>query len=174
VLATLLLLCVSIAAPRPAVAQDSTPVTVSFGYTSLREKGPGDFPASVYSKGWALSGAYPVGLDRLLVVGEIGRNERVNIVDETQELTARFVGARYLLSRSSRLTTFAQALFGVERFTEPGFEESGFAFQPGGGVDFLIGAGAGVRAQGDFRMSKQGEATFKDWRFFVGGVYAFN
>jgi hypothetical protein len=167
-------LFVLLAAPRSAAAQDETPITVSFGYASLREKGPGNFPASVYGKGWALSGAHPVGLDRVLVVGEIGRHERRNIVDETQELTARFIGARYLLSRTGRLTTFAQALLGSERFTEPGFEESGFAFQPGGGLDYILAAGAGVRVQGDFRMSKQGNATFKDWRFFVGGVYSFS
>jgi opacity protein-like surface antigen len=157
----------------PTAAAAQTPITVSFGYAALREQGPGDFPASVYDTGWALSGAYPIGLDRILVAGELGRQERVNIVDETQELTAGLVGARYLFARSGRLTAFGQALVGVERFTEPGFEESGFAFQPGAGLDYDVAAGVGVRVQGDYRLSRQGEATFKDWRFFVGGVYAF-
>lgn len=162
------------ATPGRADAQDPAPITISFGYASLREQGPGDFPASVYRRGWVLSGAYPIALDRLLIAAEVGRNERMNIVDEPQELNAWFVGGRYLLTRSRRLTTFAQTLVGSERFTEPGFEESGFAFQPGAGADFIILAGAGVRAQVDFRMSRQGEATFKDWRLFLGGVYHLN
>ena len=160
-------------APQPAVAQQSTPITVSFGLTTLREQGPGDFPASVYDTGWMLSGAVPVGLDRLLVAGEYGRNKRLNVIDERQEVTVALVGARYLLSRSSRVTTFAQGLFGTRRFIEPGFEESGLSIQVGGGVDLELGKGAGVRAQADYRRSKEGDATFKDWRLFLGGVYSF-
>ena len=84
------------------------------------------------------------------------------------------IGVRYLLIRSGRVTTFAQMLFGSETFTEPGFEEMGFAMQPGGGLDYRVWAGAGLRIQGDFRLSRQGDATVKDWRRFVGGVYRIN
>jgi hypothetical protein len=173
VLTTIVMLSIAWAVPRPVAAQHSTPITVSFGLATLREQGPGNFPASTYDKGWVLSGAFPVGLDRLLVAAELGRHERLNVIGENQEVTASLIGARYLLSRSSRLTTFAQALFGTRRFIEPGFEASGFSFQAGGGVDFLLWKGAGVRAQADYRRSTEGNATFKDWRLFFGGVYSF-
>jgi hypothetical protein len=58
---------------------------------------------------------------------------------------------------------------GVERFSEPGFVESGLAIQPGGGVDWAMGARYFLRAQADYRMSRQTGGTFNNVRVAVGG-----
>jgi len=57
---------------------------------------------------------------------------------------------------------------GLERFSEPGFDESGAAFQAGFGLDFVMGSKAFVRAQADYRRSQPNGGAFNDVRAFVG------
>jgi hypothetical protein len=59
-------------------------------------------------------------------------------------------------------------LGGVERFSEPGFVESGPALQIGAGLDVSIGSRLGVRVQGDWRLSQQNDTTYKEVRAAVG------
>jgi hypothetical protein len=161
------------AAPPPAFAQQSVPITVSAGSTLFREQPPGNFDATTYDPGWSISASYPVLLRRLSAVVDIGRNTHVNIVEEKQEVFSILAGARYAFVDSPRLTVFAQAVVGRERFTEPGLEETATAFQPGGGVDVYVWRGLGVRAEADYRFSRYGDATFKDVRAVAGIVVGF-
>ncbi len=83
-------------------------------------------------------------------------------------MKAYLFGARYDVKRVRRLAAFGQVLFGPEEFTEPGFSERGFAFQPGGGVDVSLWKGLGARAEVDYRVTKFDQATFKGWRVVAG------
>lgn len=157
---------------RPAQAQDAKPLTVAVGTTSLREQPPGDFEATEYDRGWAVLASYTFFWDRIGVAVDFGANKHTNIVGEPQELKYRLVGARYDIARTRWLVPYAQVLFGREEFSEPGFVETGFATQIGGGVDAFVWKGIGGRAQVDYRITDYDGAKFKDWRVFLGGVVA--
>lgn len=165
--------CVIVAATAsPAVAQASPPKTIAGGYSVLRELDTPGATANDYTKGWFVSVGHPFALQRLSLVGEIGGNYRRNLLKEVQRLHAFLGGARFTVARSSRLTIFAQGLVGIERFAEPGFNESGIAVQPGGGVDLSLFKSVGVRVQGDYRIARQGDTNFKEARVVVGAVLA--
>ena len=152
-----------------AAAQGEPPTTIAGGYAYVREQGPGGFEPATYPVGWLASGSHRIGSGRLEGVGEIGVNERDNVVGERQRLIGILGGARFGVVRSPRLALFVQALLGVERFSEPGFVESGLAIQPGGGVDWALSARYFLRAQADYRMSRQTGGTFNNIRVAVGG-----
>jgi hypothetical protein len=155
----------------PAAAQDPARTAISGGYAFLRESGTGGNPAVTYRKGWVASISHTAGT-RLLIVGEIGGSYRTTLAIETHSLYGFFGGLRYTLTHGSRLTTFAQALVGMERFTAPGFAEAGLAFQPGGGVDITIRKRCGLRVQGDFRLAHE-EVNFKEGRVSASVVLNF-
>ena len=156
-------------AVRPAAAQGEPKTTVAGGYAYLREQGPGGFEPATYPIGWMVTGSHRIGSGRLAGVGEFGLNSRDNVVGERQRLIGVLGGAKFGVLRSARMALFAQALVGVERFSEPGFNESGLAVQPGGGLDWAMGARWFVRVQGDYRMSRQTGGTFNSIRVAVGG-----
>lgn len=156
------------AAVRPASAQGEPRTTVAGGYTYLREQGPGGFEAVNYPVGWVVTGSQRLGSGRLSGVGEFGISSRENSVDETQRLVAILGGARFGLLASARMLVFAQALVGVERFSEPGLTESGLAIQPGAGLDWTMWSRYFLRVQGDYRVARQTGGTFKELRAFVG------
>jgi hypothetical protein len=70
---------------------------------------------------------------------------------------------------------FAQALVGAENFRVPGFTETGFAFQPGGGADLPFTKSLKARAQADYRLAHQGKenTTFHEFRFAASIVFGF-
>jgi hypothetical protein len=159
------MLCATV---RPAAAQGEPRTAVAGGYTYLREQGPGGFEAASYPVGWVATGSQRLGSGRISGVGEFGISTRDNFVDEKQRLVAILGGARFGLLASARMLVFAQALIGVERFSEPGLTESGLAFQPGAGIDWTLWSRYFLRAQGDYRLSRQTGGTFKELRAFVG------
>jgi hypothetical protein len=162
---------IALTAP-PASAQTSSAAQADLfgGFGTLRELGTADVPATTYDRGWAVSGAVPVWWSRLSAVGEASGHWRRNIVDETQRLLAVLGGARVRLLHASRTTLFGQALVGIERFSEPGFEQNGFAFQPGAGVDVRLWKSLGVRAQLDYRSVHQGGDAYNEVRVTVGAL----
>jgi hypothetical protein len=152
------------AAPRRA--------TLAIGYSALRETG--DAPAT-YPAGWVVAVASaPAG--GIGLVGEIGANYRAP-AGLRQTLSSYQGGARVALT--GRLTGFVQFLAGLERFSEPGFQQNGFALQPGGGVDVPITGRASLRGQADYRIVRVGGnpgrsgGTFKELRASVGIVIGF-
>ena len=155
----------------PALAQDAPRATIAGGYTYLREQGPSGFDPETYSKGWAAAVSYRVA-GRLSGIGEIGVSYRTNSFDECAKLLGGFGGVRYDVFRLGRSTVFAQALAGVERFSEPGFSESGFAMQVGAGIDVPIRSAWFGRIQADYRRASQTAGNFNEVRVFVGGGYA--
>ncbi len=153
----------------PAAAQTVAAPDVSIGYSTLRDVTSGDSIRDPYD-GWLASVAHPFGWRRLAVAAEVGSNSRTNLAGEVQRISAFLGGARVALAGSRRLTVFAQALVGMERFSEPGFSESGVAVQPGAGLDVGIWSRLGARVQGDYRIASEGDATYRELRFSVGAV----
>jgi hypothetical protein len=157
-----------------AAAQTTAPpwlLTGSYGY--LHENGVGGGPSTTYAKGWFVAVDRRIGGGRFRAAGEIGGSYRDNAAVETQSLYAYLGGIRVNLLRLGPAHIFVHVLAGVERFSEPGFSEHGFAFQPGGGVDVAITQGLGVRVQGDFRAAHQEGVTINEARFGIGVVFGF-
>jgi hypothetical protein len=159
-------------AARPASAQSSA-TTAAGGYSYLRDLGAGATPSTDYASGWFVAVTRQIGFRRLALMGEIGANSRENLAIEVQRLTAFLGGARVSLVRISRLETYAVALVGVERFSEPGFSESSLAFQPGAGVDVPIWKALGARAEADYRIARKDGITFKEVRIITGTIIRF-
>jgi hypothetical protein len=163
-------LALALCAPSPAAAQPVTGPHIFGGVSILRDLGTKDVPATTYDRGWLAAAGVPLPWWRLDIAGEVGMNSRTNIVDESQRLSAVLAGVRMNVLRASRLTLFAQALAGMEWFSEPGFDQSGPAFQPGAGVDVPVWSRLGARAQVDWRLSKQNGDSYKEVRLAVGVV----
>jgi len=159
---------VTVVAVGPAAAQSHEPAHVFGGLSALRDLGSGEIGETDYDRGFLVSVGAPLPWARLSVVGEVGANSRTNILDETQRLFALMAGARISLLRTGRLALFGQALGGVERFSEPGFVESGPAFQAGAGVDVAVWSRLGARLQGDWRLSRQNDVSYKEVRVALG------
>lgn len=153
-----------------ADAQVNATPDVSVGYGILRDVTSDESITDPYP-GWAVSGSYPFGWRRLSLAGEISSHTRDNVVDETQRISAFLGGARIALTRSSRFATFAQLLAGVERFSEPGFDESGAAVEPGAGLDVRLWSRLGARVQAGLRFANQGDTTYREARVLVGAVF---
>lgn len=152
----------------PAAAQGHEPAHAFVGLSALRDLGSGEIGETDYDRGFLVSVGAPLRWARLSLVGEVGANSRTNILDETQRLLALMAGARVSVLRTTRLALFAQALGGVERFSEPGFVESGPAFQTGAGLDVAVWSRLGARLQGDWRLSRQNDVTYKELRVALG------
>jgi hypothetical protein len=159
----------NVAAPVQAQTSSTRKGDVSGGYSSLTDITTSDSSSNRYA-GWLVSASWPILGPKFRVTGEVDSNWRKNVVDETQRLTGFLGGLRFSLTQSNRLTTFAHAQVGVERFSEPGFTESGVAYQPGAGVDVHLTPSLGVRAQIDMRFSTQGDARYREVRVAVGAV----
>jgi hypothetical protein len=154
----------------PAHAQTVGGPEVAIGYSILRDVTSADSASDPYH-GWLVSGAYPLAWARVSLTGEAGTNSRTNVVDEVQRVSAFLGGARITVARASRIAAFVQFLAGVERFSEPGFTESGRAVQPGAGVDVAVWSGIAARVQGDVRFANQGGANYREWRLAVAARF---
>jgi hypothetical protein len=152
----------------PAAAQGREPAHVFVGLSALRDLGGGEIGETDYDRGYLISAATPLPWARLSIVGEVGANSRKNILEETQHLFALMAGARVSLLRTTRLAVFGHVLGGTERFSEPGFAESGPAFQSGAGLDVALWSRVGARLQGDWRLSRQNDVTYKEVRAALG------
>jgi hypothetical protein len=151
-----------------AAAQTAEParqIAGSYGY--LYEHGVGGGPSATYPKGWFVTFDQRL-TGRFAAVGEVGGSYRSNAGIETQSLYGFFGGARVRLFRLGMVRVFAQGLAGVERFSEPGFSEHGFAVQPGGGADIPLTHRLDVRVQGDYRAAHQEGVWIHEGRFGIG------
>jgi hypothetical protein len=159
---------IGLAYAAPAFGQGEPRVTVAGGYAFLQQRSAGDLENPAYPLGWMAGSTFRLGSNRLAAAAEFGVSSRKNAFDETQRLTGVLGGARFTLVQSRRVRLFAQALAGLERFSEPGLTESGLAVQPGGGIDLHLSARWFIRAQGDYRWSQTGDATFHAYRIAAG------
>jgi hypothetical protein len=168
----LAVVALTLAVPSRAAAQAraQTRANIGAGYSYLHETGASSV---TYATGWMISAANKPN-PSISWVGEAGANYR-NIAAFTQKLASYLGGARFAFG-GGQVAPFAQALVGVEHYSEPGFAETGLAVQPGGGVDVALTDRLALRAQLDFRWVRVGAngalpaATFKEWRLGIGAA----
>lgn len=160
------LVCATTASP--AFAQAEPRFSVTGAYVFLQQQTTGGLDTPTFPVGWMATAAHRLGGGRWSAVGEFGISYKSSDFDETQLLMGVLGGARCALYRSKRITLFAQALAGLERFSEPGLVESGVAVQPGGGLDIHMSPKAFIRVQGDYRWSQPNDTTFHAYRVVAG------
>ena len=157
----------SLAIASSAAAQARSSANVAGGYSFLREL---ETPGATYATGWTASfAATPPG--GLGWVAEAGANYR-QPAGVPQHLLALLGGARFTGGTRSRVVPFAQALAGLERYSEIGFAENGFAVQPGGGIDVWVADRLALRAEVDYRWVRASQQTFNEVRVAAGLAYA--
>ena len=168
-----LLLVLSATTPTSAHAQIPPATTIAGGYSALRDLGNAGTPATDYLSGAFATITRQLGPKRLSIVGDVGMNSRENGAIEVVRLRSFLAGGRFDVLRLWKARVFGQALAGVERFSEPGFSESGTAFQPGAGIDLHVWRGLGVRTQAGYRIVRAEKTTFRSARVNVGAVLGF-
>lgn len=155
----------------PAAARAQAPVIeVAGGYSYLSALASGATSATGYPRGWFVAAGRPLGWRWLVAAGEMSASARTNLAVETQRVFSVLGGAHVVLWRRGRVDLRASALAGMERFSEPGFSESGFAFQPGAGLDLRLWRALGTRVSTDYRVARLNGATFKNLRVNAGAV----
>ena len=167
------LLVVLLVMPATSARAQTTPTTLAGGHSFLRDLGSAGTPATDYPSGAFATVTRQVGPRRLSIVGDLGMNSRENGAIEVVRLRSFLAGARFDVRSLWKACLFGQALVGVERFSEPGFAESGTAFQPGAGIDLGLWRGLGVRGQTDYRIVRSEGTTFRSLRVNVGAMLAF-
>jgi hypothetical protein len=178
-----LVVCLVLLAALPASAQ--TPrVEISGGYSFMHDQDrEEDFPA-----GWFASATGNI-TDWIAGVAEIGGHHRVcrkcergPFTSETFRGTDRdlrvftfMAGPRVATRVMSRAMPFAQVLLGGSHISGgvqfDGALTTGFAYQPGAGVDVYLTPALGLRLQGDYRVVRTEGNNGGASRFLLGVVW---
>ena len=170
----LIVTAIILGAATAAAAQDQPRGDVAVSYSILNDTEVDE----TFKWGWV--GAATVhATDWLAIVGEVGGNYRTfDAFGEELDLSVHsFLGGARFGSPLGGVTPFGQILFGSARASASvlgeSASESGFAFQPGAGLDIALGRRAALRVQGDYRsISSDGETTGQI-RFAVGVAFGF-
>ena len=176
--------CLLLLAARPLFAADTPQFELAGSYTFMQDTTRSDsFPA-----GWAISATGNVN-SWIGVVTEVGGSHRS--CDNCQRgpfATERFRGSNLHISvltfmagprvathANSLATPFAQVLLGGSHIRGglewDGALNTGFTYQPGGGVDVRVARNAAVRLQGDYRIIRTSGRFNKEPRFALGIVF---
>lgn len=159
---------------------------IAGGYSFMHDKDRSeDYPA-----GWVASAIGNVN-EWLGVATEIGGNYRVcrncqrgpftSTKFQGTDLNLRvytvMAGPRFASHAISALTPFAQVLVGGSHISSgvqfDGALNTGFTYQPGGGVDVRVTPNVGIRLEGDYRVIRTKGHDNKESRFLVGVVSRF-
>ena len=169
----------------PLLAQDVPQWDVAGTYGFMRDTDRGqNFPA-----GWAVAATGHVN-DWMGVVAEVGGGyttcrscQRGPFASQNfrgQDLHLRvhtFMGGPRVTTRVSALMPFAQVLFGGAHLSGgiewDGALNTGFAYQPGAGVDLRVGPKVSLRIQGDYRIIRTTGHNNNQSRVLTGVVYNF-
>jgi hypothetical protein len=176
----------------PAMAQNVTG-DVAFGYSALKDNDIHDW----FAKGWVASGAANVSRS-WQIVGEATRHSqspqeaRDFGIDFSLHLLGFGAGPRFITRQPGRLQAFAQVLVGGTRVSfssslpscgaiidapclsdDASTSRTGFAVQPGGGLDMGLTRSVFVRVQGDYRMFRIEGENAHEFRVAVGIAYKF-
>jgi hypothetical protein len=163
-----------IAVAGPAAAQTTVPrADVAVSYSILR-----DFDLDeTFPVGWVAAVAGNL-TDQLAVVGEVGGNyTSIDVFATSIDLNVHTFlgGVRYASRANADYMPFAQFLAGAARASGGAFgvsaSNTGFALQPGGGVDIALNAGTAVRVQADYRAVRDSGDTTSEFRFAAGVVF---
>jgi opacity protein-like surface antigen len=176
-------LCLFLLGAVPLEAQ--TPrAEISAGYAFMHDKDRSeDFPA-----GWAVSAIGNVN-EWISVATEVGGNYRMcrecqrgpftsskfRGTDLNLRVYTVMAGPRFASHAISAVTAFAQVLVGGSHISGgvqfDGALNTGFTYQPGGGVDVRVTPNVGIRLEGDYRVIRTKGHDNKESRFLVGVVF---
>jgi len=159
----------------PVVAQSEAKYEGAAGYSFLRED------SSTNRQGWVLSFAEKVG-NRFGVEAEVGGNYRKQIFLGSQNdfVHSILAGPKFKLRDDAKLVPWGHVLVGitlnnVARLLFVAAPSGGstvvpmratdvrFGFQPGGGIDYWLTPGFGIRLGADYRRAI---GNFRDRNFF--------
>jgi hypothetical protein len=187
-LRALVLACVvAVGVAVPAAAQQPLKADAAFSWALLvaqAELYTDDYTA--IPVGWL--GAVSVSLTKnLAVVGEFGGNYKSMTVTEygydidVDVSEHAFLGGVKIQGDSPKTRPFFQTLFGMSRYSggssvgdyDVSVSSTGFAIQPGGGVDVFFSKRIGLRIQGDYRFVSGDEGSSNEFRVAVGVVIGF-
>jgi hypothetical protein len=165
-----------------AAAQDNSKIDIFAGYSYLHTS-PGLHESSFKASGGDASIAYNVNSWGSLVA-EVGGVHASTISGHDVDANAETVlaGPKISLFRSSKLTPFAQALFGYAHsnaafnLTTKNF--NGFAMSPGVGLDWNATRHIGLRlGQADYLFQRMPSSTnqvnWNNFRYSAGVVFRF-
>ena len=169
-----------------AAGADTPAYEVAGAYTYMHDNDRSEnFPT-----GWAFAATGNVN-SWIGVVAEVGGNytvckncQRGPFATQTfrgQDLDIRihtYLGGPRIASHAlSAVTPFAQVLFGGSHMsggTEfDGALNTGFTYQPGGGVDVRVAPRIAIRLEGDYRVIRTTGHNNKESRVLAGAVYGF-
>jgi len=176
-------LCLFLLGAVPLEAQ--TPrAEISGGYSFVHDKDRSeDFPA-----GWVVSAIGNVN-EWISVATEVGGNYRVcrecqrgpftsskfRSTDLNLRVYTVMAGPRVASHAISAVTPFAQILVGGSHISGgvqfDGALNTGFTYQPGGGVDVRVTPNVGIRLEGDYRVIRTKGHDNKESRVLVGVVF---
>lgn len=152
-----------------AMAQETPAWEVAGGYSSIR------WDDETFH-GWLLSGAKHL-TSTLAITGEVGGNYTTyELFDVSEGVHSFMVGPRLSVSGNAIATPFVQVLVGGARFHVEdavlGYSDSstGFALQPGAGVDVQMRPNVGLRLGVDYRRTSLNDESVGQFRFHVGVV----
>jgi opacity protein-like surface antigen len=176
-------LCLLLFGTTPLFAADTPQFEIAGSYAFMRDTSRSDsFPG-----GWAVAGTGNVN-SWIGVVTEVGGSHRS--CDNCQRgpfasdafrgtnLNIRILtfmaGPRVASHANSLVTPFAQVLLGGSHISGglewDGALNTGFTYQPGGGVDVRVANGIALRVQGDYRIIRTSGRNNKETRFLAGIV----
>jgi peptidoglycan-associated lipoprotein len=152
------------------------------GYSFVHTE-PGAAPSAFNANGGVASGAlnFNSWLSGVIEAGGV-HTSRINGVDVDATAETVMAGPKISLFRGSRLTPFAQALFGFIH-TNPGYSQqtinhNTFAAAPGIGLDWNATRHLGIRlAQVDYLFTRMpatvGQVNWNNFRYSAGVVVRF-
>jgi hypothetical protein len=157
---TALTALLALGAPRASHAQTRPRLEVYAGYSYLNDPDNSVLQAtagdSSLNAGWMAGAAAPVS-NWLSVVAETGGNYKtLATIDSDLHLTVlSFMAGARASAKVGRLTEFGQVLVGGVRGSGSAFgltvSTTGFALQPGAGLDWPLGHHVAARLESDFR-----------------------
>ncbi len=177
-IAAAMLLCMA----APATAQEKVTGDIAGSYSLLYDKDLSDAGLGAWMPvGWVVAGA--VHLTSVVsVVGEVGGNYKtitIEGIDVSTNVYSFMGGVRFGSRANPKMVPFGQVLIGgaraggsTEAFgTNVGASTTGFAIQPGAGVDVFVAPNIAVRIQGDYRLVRSGGANSSEFRIAGGVAY---
>ena len=179
------LVLVALFAPFSFAQSDVPTHETSIGYSFLRDE------SGTNRNGWVASFSERVN-DRLWVKLEAGGNYRDGLIFSSNYpdfIHSILVGPEFKLRKDSKLVPWAHVLVGftinnsAETVFGPGGSSSGplvsrrtdvgFGFQPGGGVDYYLTRGFGLRLGADYRLAPSRGLDIDFFRLQSGVVVRF-
>ena len=155
--------------PRPVDEPSGEPrFNLSGGYAYMRDYSWDEH----LLLGWVATLGFRI-TKNVSIVGEVGGGH--GEFRDTGFTIQRYalLGGMKVMGGEGRLRPFFQGLAGMTRQGGDVGLAEGYAFQPGGGVDFSLTEKIVLRGQADFRWMRENDENWSSYRFSGGLVFSF-